>query len=76
MAVTPGDGCGLRSRAHRRHDEENNLSICIAGTPQHSTATPGSTEWIKAHLARMDDGAGSASPSEDVATESVVDARR
>jgi len=52
------------------------LSICIAGTPQHSTATPGSTEWIKAHLARMDDGAGSASPSEDVATESVVDARR
>jgi len=52
------------------------LSICIAGTPQHSTATPGSTEWIKAHLARMDDSASSVSSSEDVAVESVVDARR
>ncbi|MCR8691759.1 MULTISPECIES: hypothetical protein [Rhodococcus] len=52
------------------------MSICIAGTPQHSTATPGSTEWIKAHLARMDDVAGSVSSSEDVAAERVVDARR
>jgi len=76
MTVTPGDGCGLRSRAHRRYDEGKNLSICIAGTPQHSTATPGSTEWIKAHLARMDDSASSVSSSEDVAVESVVDARR
>ncbi|WP_213933701.1 hypothetical protein [Rhodococcus sp. B50] len=52
------------------------MSICIAGTPQHNTATPGSTEWIKAHLARMDDGANSVPSTEDVAAESVVDARR
>ncbi|WP_016935353.1 hypothetical protein [Rhodococcus sp. R1101] len=52
------------------------MSICIAGTPQHSTATPGSTEWIKAHLARMDDDVSFVSSTEDVAAESVVDARR
>ncbi|MEE2033473.1 hypothetical protein [Rhodococcus chondri] len=27
----------------------------MTGTPQTSSAMPGSTEWIKAHLARMDD---------------------
>ncbi|WP_241384877.1 hypothetical protein [Rhodococcus sp. CH91] len=51
------------------------MSTCIAGTPQHSTATPGSTEWIKAHLARMDDDAHSV-PSVENAQESVVEAQR
>jgi len=69
-------GCGLRSRAHRRHHEGKILSICIAGTPQHTTATPGSTEWIKAHLARMDDGVPAVPSVEDGASETVVDARR
>jgi hypothetical protein len=31
------------------------LTTCIIGTPQTASAMPGSTEWIKAHLARMDD---------------------
>ncbi|WP_407445442.1 hypothetical protein [Rhodococcus sp. (in: high G+C Gram-positive bacteria)] len=31
------------------------MTTRIAGTTHQQVATPGSTEWIKAHLARMDD---------------------
>ncbi|UYP18507.1 hypothetical protein OED52_17910 [Rhodococcus sp. Z13] len=51
------------------------MTTCIAGTPQYDTATPGSTEWIKAHLARMDDRRA-APATEDVASGEMLEASR
>lgn len=55
MAVTPGVGLWPALPSTSAHTRRTKLTSCMTAAPFETSATPGSTEWIKAHLARMDD---------------------
>jgi len=54
MEVTPGVWVACEP-SMSASTQRTALTTRIAGTTHENDATPGSTAWIKAHLARMDD---------------------